>query len=111
MTIRKPWFCQECRVIMQYNPELDYYVCPECGVEVWPPGASNTTAKKNDEITDLMRDMHKANLPRKEAMPIYPVPAGGGGSKSSKGRKKDTKKKSLSQLNAGLAGTCAAFNA
>ena len=58
-----------------------------------------------DEITELMQGMYKANLPAKDPIPAGRALKGASGSKCKGGRKKaDLKKKSLSQINAGLAG-------
>jgi len=107
MMIRKPWFCQECRVVMTYSSKQDFYKCPECGTEVWP----ETSNAENDEIASLMCERYKANLPAKEALPAGEALLGSGGSKSKgRSRKADMKKKSLAQINVGLAGKCASFN-
>ncbi len=90
---------------MDYDSKQDFYKCPECGTEVWP--VSNFD---NDEITSLMRDKYKANLPAKEPLPAGSAAPGGGGSKNKgRSRKGDMKKKTLAQINAGLAGKCGSF--
>jgi len=90
--MRKPWFCQECRVVMEYIEKFDYHKCPECGTEVWPADQINTV----DEITELMADRALAHKPRE--IP----PAGeallGGGSKN-RVKKDKNKKDSLAKVN------------
>lgn len=97
MKIRKPWFCQDCRVSMTYDAKQDYYKCPECGTEVWP---ENTDSK--GEIESLMRDM-AATHSKREAMPAGEALPGGGS--KSKGRKTERMKKpTLATLNQRLYG-------
>ena len=99
---RQPWFCQDCRVQMVYINKLDMHFCPKCKVRVYH---SNDDDYYEDEIISLMRDLHKTHLPKKDPIPAGHALLGGGGSKS-KGRSRegDMKKKTLSQINAGLAG-------
>ena len=110
--MRKPWFCQECRIQMLYDKKQDFHKCPECGTEVWMNIEEDSLKSDEDEEIDaLMREKYKANLPAKEPIPAGGALLGGGGSKSKgRSRKGDMKKKSLSQINAGLAGICSAFN-
>jgi len=90
--MRKPWFCQECRVVMDYNDKFDYHKCPNCGYEAWPPDKANTV----DEITSLMQDRAIAHKPRE--VPPAGEPMLGGGSKNSV-KKPKSKKLTLNQLN------------
>ncbi|MBP1764158.1 MAG: hypothetical protein H6Q65_1216 [Firmicutes bacterium] len=91
--MRKPWFCQECRVVMKYDEKYDFHKCPECGFEAWPPDKVQPV----DEITSLMKDKAKAHKPR-EVPPAGEAMLGGGGSKNSV-KKPKSKKLSLHQLN------------
>ncbi|HMM20616.1 MAG TPA: hypothetical protein PKA10_07735 [Selenomonadales bacterium] len=100
---REPWFCQDCRLVMLYNKKEDFHICPKCKVRVYH--ADDKDDYLNDEVRSLMRDMYKTHLPQKEPLPINPYPAGYGGSKSKgRNRKQEMKKKTLSQINAGLTG-------
>lgn len=106
MKKRKAWFCQDCRVMMHYDPKRDFYKCPECGVEVWPE-----TKADQGEIASLMREKYQANLPAKDPIPAgEPAPGGGGSKNKGRSRKGDMQKKTLAQINSGLNGKCAAFN-
>ena len=105
---RDPWFCQDCRIMMLYNDKEDYHICPKCKARVYH--ADEKDEYLNDEIRSLMKDMAHTHKPR-EALPAGGALPGGGGSKSKgRSRKSDMKKKSLAQLNMGLAGTYSAFN-
>lgn len=90
---RKPWFCQECRIIMTYNDKDDYYKCSQCECELWP----SDTYKPIDEIAELMADMAPTHR-QTEVLPAGPVKLGGG-SKSNGVKKPKSTKNSLSQLN------------
>jgi len=89
---RKPWFCQECRVVMKYDEKFDYHKCPVCGYEAWPPDK----VQEVDEITSLMKDRAIAHKP-KEVPPAGP-PMLGGGSKN-RVKKEKSKKDSLAKVN------------
>jgi len=94
--MRKPWFCQECRVLMKYNDQDDYHKCPQCKTEVWP----EDTYKPTDEIGELMSDMARTHR-QTEVLPAGPVKLGGG-SKSNSVKKPKNTKSSLSKLNDAL---------
>lgn len=96
MIERKPWFCQDCRVQMEYNEKKDFYKCPQCGIEVWPDSEDDT-----NEITSLMRDMLRTHKP-KECLPAGEAAKGGGSRSKSRSRKSEMKKKSLATLNMAL---------
>lgn len=106
---RADWFCQDCRVTMIYDTKNDRHVCPNCKAQVWHYNHDDPVVE--DEITKLMREKYKSNLP-----PVNPIPAGGpskgGGGSKAKGRsnKGAMQKKSLSQINAGLNGRCQSFD-
>jgi len=106
---RNPRWCEECKCVMVYDKENDRYICPECH-GIFYPGDKTDPHIENDVITSLMREKYKSNLP-----PVEPLPAGealkgaGGGSSKGRSRKGDLKKKSLSQINAGLAGKSQLF--
>lgn len=82
-----------------------YYICPECkGVFTpAPPDDDGAVKMVEDEIATLMREKYKSNLPAKEPIPCGEALKGAGGGKG-RSRKGDLKKKSLAQINAGLAG-------
>ena len=90
---RKPWFCQECRIIMAYNDKDDYYKCSQCGCEVWPAD----TYKPVDEIEELMAST-PPHLNTKEVLPIY-WEVTGASSKSKGGKNEKMKKDPVSKLN------------
>lgn len=108
--VRKPWFCQDCRVSMIYDSKQDYYKCPECGTEVWPEADKvSKPTKEQAEIHSFMQQMAPTHF-AKEALPAGGPLLGSGGSKSKgRSRKADMQKKSLAQINAGLAGKCTSF--
>lgn len=92
----KPWFCQDCRVVMLYNDKLKCHICPQCKTEVWPPNKADVV---HDEMMSLMIDMQKNHKPR-ECMPMVGGRVKGGGSKSGKRSKSEKMKKdTLSTLN------------
>ena len=99
------WFCQDCRVPMKYNEQDDFYKCPKCGIEVWYPIES----KSQDEVVQMMQEKYKSNLPPKDYLPAGEAAKGGGGSSNGKSNSSAMKKKSLSQINAGLAGGSGLF--
>ena len=115
----KQTLCPNCQskgnfVFMIYSPRSMYYICPECkGVFTpAPPDDDGAVKMVEDEIATLMREKYKANLPAKEPIPCGEALKGAGGGKcKGRSRKGDLKKKSLAQINAGLAGKCGNFNA
>ncbi|MBP2629868.1 MAG: hypothetical protein H6Q70_496 [Firmicutes bacterium] len=102
----KPTTCPECMKqgkvnFMLYSRKSKHYICPECtGVFTPMPKDDDYAASTiRDEITQLMQEMYKANLPPKDPIPAGEAAKGGGGSKSKGQSKKGLmKKKSLSQL-------------
>lgn len=99
---RKPWFCPDCRVMMIYINKLDMHFCPQCKARTYHSHEDDCI---EDEIKELMQDLYKSHLPKKEPLPAGEALKGAGGSKSKgRNRKGDMQKKSLSQINAGLTG-------
>lgn len=106
MQHRKPWFCQDCRVLMKYDQKDDCHKCPECGAALWYPDEprKRTTfdklpAKDKKEIAELMEEKQKANEPSRNV----PIALGGaivlgGGNKSGR-NKKVLKKDSVATVN------------
>lgn len=101
----KGWFCQECLVKMDYKIKDGFFKCPECMTEVWPPSGY----KLDDEILDLMIDKQRNHIP-KECKPAGEALLGSGSSSKSRSKKAEMKKKTLSQINAGLNGKCQSFD-
>lgn len=91
---RAAWFCQDCRVMMHYDKQKDFYECPQCGIEVWPKERQQAA---KDEVLCLMMDL----APTHRSTEILPVGCfnPGGSRKSSKSRKKSMKKDTLATLN------------
>ena len=92
---------------MLYSSKNKRYICPVCKTITMPMRQDDDYVDKEvtDEITELMQGMYKANLPAKAPIPAGEALKGVSGSKCKGGSKKaDLKKKSLSQINAGLAG-------
>lgn len=84
MKQEKPWFCQECRVQMEWNGDFEYLKCPECEIEVWLPDYDfNKEARKIAETADEV---------------IIPIPRKGGGRSKGASRKHLLQKKSTQRL-------------
>ena len=97
MKQRKPWFCQDCRVLMDYIEIDDIYRCPKCAVEVWP----SDTHVPTDEVEKLMFDNRRNHQP-KECLPAGEALLGISGKSGNALKKPKSKKLTLNQLNAKL---------
>ncbi len=102
---RAAWFCQDCRVMMHYDKQKDFYECPQCGIEVWPKERQQAA---KDEVLCLMRDLAPTHRST-EILPAGPPARGSGSKNRARSRKSDSKKKSLAQINRGLNGLSTAF--
>ena len=89
-----------------------FFQCPTCENESWPDREGTFVdkwIKKNDEIGNLMKDMAASHKPREIKPPGGPVIFGGGSKCKGRSRTGDMKKKTLSQINAGLSGRATTF--
>ena len=92
MNKEKPWFCQDCRVLMEWKDDICYR-CPECRTEVWLPELTDDL-KEVDEAKEVAEDEAGWNDD------LFFIPKKGGGSKS-KGRsnaKQLLKKKTTAKI-------------
>lgn len=65
----KIWFCEECRVAMEYHD--GYYKCPICGAEAWPWGEAHY---KQDEVrAELGVKMHGHWFCQRCRVPMIPI--------------------------------------
>ena len=53
----KPWFCQDCRVLMEWKDDICYR-CPECRTEVWLPDKTIQAVQGSEDIGELMMPEH-----------------------------------------------------
>ena len=53
----KPWFCQDCRVLMEWKDDICYR-CPECRTEVWLPDKTIQVVQGSEDIGELMMPEH-----------------------------------------------------
>ena len=57
MNKEKPWFCQDCRVLMEWKDDICYR-CPECRTEVWLPDKTIQVVQGSEDIGELMMPEH-----------------------------------------------------
>lgn len=90
----RPWFCQDCRVLMEMDPDgIGYFICPTCKVEVWLPDMPLPTIAQEAAIVaeeEAGKNGDDYIFPKK--------PGGGGKSKGASNRKLLLKKKTPQQL-------------
>lgn len=84
MNRKKQWFCQDCRVLMTLT-DMDFYKCPECGIEVWFPEYNQEKEAKKiaEELSDVIIPVNRK---------------GGGGNKSCGSSKKQLLKKKSTKM-------------
>lgn len=87
MTDKKPWFCLECRVQMDFDSEFNFHRCPQCKIEVWIPEEVDEVAAVAEEEAGKNDDVF-----------FRPKRSGGTRSKASQSKKQQLKKKTTKKL-------------
>lgn len=95
MIKNRPWFCQDCRVLMEKDSDgVGYFVCPLCGIEVWPPDMPIET------VAEEAAGIAEEEAGKNDDFFVHPKKAGGGGrsTKGSNNKKQLLKKKTPKKL-------------